>query len=264
MLKSFSVRGQPWDAELTSGAARWSASATTPSGSRKTIRRAEMISPLAGCFVGRSNRQRGRSKRERWSAQRLFRPAGKRRLKLRRKGPKKRGSGENSRSRGERRTKLRKRPTVCVRRLARRLRPSGALIPFTARSVNRKWQNARTGQWRGSSSSADHFLADLRRSDRAIGRQALNDVPDCRHLHRQPCAPRVAGAASGTDEIMAEIVAGRLVEHLERAGFVVMKRPAAVGAAALGRGFEGQSSGKVSGDMENWAWGDMRNWTASE
>jgi hypothetical protein len=30
----------------------------------------------------------------------------------------------------------------------------------------------------------------------------------------------------------------RLVEHLERAGFVVMKRPADVGAAALGRGFK--------------------------
>jgi hypothetical protein len=36
---------------------------------------------------------------------------------------------------------------------------------------------------------------------------------------------------------MAEIVAKRLVEHLERAGFVVMKRPSAVGGAALGRGF---------------------------
>jgi hypothetical protein len=41
------------------------------------------------------------------------------------------------------------------------------------------------------------------------------------------------------DEIMAEIVARRLVEHLECAGFVVMKRPAGVGAAALGRGAEG-------------------------
>ena len=39
---------------------------------------------------------------------------------------------------------------------------------------------------------------------------------------------------------MAEIVAKRLVEHLERAGFVVMKRPARVGGAALGRGFEGE------------------------
>jgi len=41
-------------------------------------------------------------------------------------------------------------------------------------------------------------------------------------------------------EIMAAIVARRLVEHLERAGFVVMRRPPAVGAAALGRGFEGR------------------------
>jgi hypothetical protein len=31
---------------------------------------------------------------------------------------------------------------------------------------------------------------------------------------------------------MAEIVAKRLVEHLERAGFVVMKRPTDVGAPA--------------------------------
>lgn len=41
------------------------------------------------------------------------------------------------------------------------------------------------------------------------------------------------------DEIMAEIVAKRIVDHLERAGFVVMKRPAIGGGAALGRGFEG-------------------------
>ena len=41
------------------------------------------------------------------------------------------------------------------------------------------------------------------------------------------------------DEIMAEIVAKRLVEHLERAGFVVMRRPPIGGGAALGRGFEG-------------------------
>ncbi len=41
------------------------------------------------------------------------------------------------------------------------------------------------------------------------------------------------------DEIMAEIVAKRLAEHLQRAGFVVMKRPAEIGGAALGRGFEG-------------------------
>jgi hypothetical protein len=39
------------------------------------------------------------------------------------------------------------------------------------------------------------------------------------------------------DEIMAEIVAKRLVEHLQRSGFVVMKRPPEIGEAALGRGF---------------------------
>jgi hypothetical protein len=38
---------------------------------------------------------------------------------------------------------------------------------------------------------------------------------------------------------MAEIVAKRFVEHLQRSGFVVMKRPAQIGGAALGRGFEG-------------------------
>jgi hypothetical protein len=31
----------------------------------------------------------------------------------------------------------------------------------------------------------------------------------------------------------------RLEEHLELAGFIVMKRPAEIGAAALGRGCEG-------------------------
>ena len=41
------------------------------------------------------------------------------------------------------------------------------------------------------------------------------------------------------DEIMSEIVARRLVEHLARAGFVVMKRPPEIGGAAVGRGFEG-------------------------
>jgi hypothetical protein len=40
-------------------------------------------------------------------------------------------------------------------------------------------------------------------------------------------------------EFMARIVAKRLVDHLEQSGFVVMKRPPTVGAAALGRGYEG-------------------------
>jgi len=40
------------------------------------------------------------------------------------------------------------------------------------------------------------------------------------------------------DEYMAAIAAERVVRHLERAGFVVMKRPPAVGGAAIGRGYE--------------------------
>jgi len=41
------------------------------------------------------------------------------------------------------------------------------------------------------------------------------------------------------DEIMAEIVAKRFVEHLERAGIVVMKRAPIGAGATLGRGFKG-------------------------
>ena len=41
-------------------------------------------------------------------------------------------------------------------------------------------------------------------------------------------------------EFMAQIVAKRLVDHLDRAGFVVLRRPPAAGASALGRGY-GQS-----------------------
>jgi hypothetical protein len=41
------------------------------------------------------------------------------------------------------------------------------------------------------------------------------------------------------DEFMADIVARRLVDYLERAVFVVMKKPPIGGGAALGRGFEG-------------------------
>ena len=55
------------------------------------------------------------------------------------------------------------------------------------------------------------------------------------------CALRYQGSkrVHNADEIMSEIVAKRLIEHLERAGFVVMKRSTPIGGgAALGRGFE--------------------------
>jgi hypothetical protein len=41
------------------------------------------------------------------------------------------------------------------------------------------------------------------------------------------------------DGFMADIVAKRLVRHLERAGYVVMKRPPLGGHSQIGRGFEG-------------------------
>jgi hypothetical protein len=41
---------------------------------------------------------------------------------------------------------------------------------------------------------------------------------------------------------MARIVARRLVKHLRRAGFAVMKKPPAAGASALGRGYEGRQT----------------------
>jgi hypothetical protein len=39
-------------------------------------------------------------------------------------------------------------------------------------------------------------------------------------------------------EVLATVVAERVVEQLERSGFVVMRRPPGVGGAALGRGFK--------------------------
>jgi hypothetical protein len=44
---------------------------------------------------------------------------------------------------------------------------------------------------------------------------------------------------NGADEMLTKIVAKRLVDHLERAGFVVMKRPPIIGAAAIARAHEG-------------------------
>jgi hypothetical protein len=40
--------------------------------------------------------------------------------------------------------------------------------------------------------------------------------------------------------MMPAIVAKRLVEHLERSGFVVMKKPPIGGGAAIGRGHDGR------------------------
>jgi hypothetical protein len=51
-------------------------------------------------------------------------------------------------------------------------------------------------------------------------------------------APRFQGRkrTHNADELMSAIVARRLVEHLARSGFVVMKRPPIGGSAPHGRG----------------------------
>lgn len=56
----------------------------------------------------------------------------------------------------------------------------------------------------------------------------------CRSHLRMIAAPPKTQAA----DVMASIVAERIIAHLDRAGFVVVQKPA-VGAAALGGGFEG-------------------------
>jgi hypothetical protein len=50
---------------------------------------------------------------------------------------------------------------------------------------------------------------------------------------------RVASENTTPVEYMAAIAAERVVRHLERAGFVVMRKPPLGGHSALGRGFEG-------------------------
>jgi hypothetical protein len=52
---------------------------------------------------------------------------------------------------------------------------------------------------------------------------------------------KAASASTTRTRLMSAIVAQRLVVHLERSGFVVMKKPPIGGAAALGRGHEGRS-----------------------
>jgi hypothetical protein len=47
-------------------------------------------------------------------------------------------------------------------------------------------------------------------------------------------------AKTQSAELMASIVAERLIARLERDGFVIMRRPGLGGHSALGRGFEGR------------------------
>jgi hypothetical protein len=94
------------------------------------------------------------------------------------------------------------------------------------------------------SPSALSRFATIRSASYRARRLRGNDTR-ARSRYRDDLAARAAHvpAAVRTREIQAEylvdeIVAQRLVEHLERAGFVIMKKPPATGSAALGRRFE--------------------------
>ena len=57
---------------------------------------------------------------------------------------------------------------------------------------------------------------------------------------RRSQASSGARRTENADKLMPEIVAKRLVERRERAGFVVMKKPPTDGGAAIARGFARQ------------------------
>jgi len=69
------------------------------------------------------------------------------------------------------------------------------------------------------------------------GRGAWTTTPTTQ-LWRSPsrCAFQGRKRVHNADELMARIVAQRLVDYLSRAGFVVMAKPPAPGHAVLGRG----------------------------
>ena len=49
---------------------------------------------------------------------------------------------------------------------------------------------------------------------------------------------------SNAAEVMARVVAERIVDYLDKAGFVVMRKPVAeFGGASIGRGFEKPTAG---------------------
>ncbi len=63
------------------------------------------------------------------------------------------------------------------------------------------------------------------------------DVADA--LALRAALQRAQARVHNADQLMSEIVVKRLVEHLECAGFVVMKRASIGDGAARGRGFKG-------------------------
>ncbi len=109
------------------------------------------------------------------------------------------------------------------------------------------WGSPAADEWDLTSRSPLPCTAGLRiRNSKRLAIAGVR-IRDGYHAHPSDYASAIAFAlrfqdrkrVHSADEIMAEIVAKRLVDHLERAGFVVMKRPPEIGATGFGRGFEG-------------------------
>jgi len=84
--------------------------------------------------------------------------------------------------------------------------------------------------------SAGGYAAAMPDAPERLSPAAADDVADALAF-----ALRFSGRkrVHNADELMSATVAKRLVEHLERSGFVVMKRAPIGGASALDRGHEG-------------------------
>ena len=66
---------------------------------------------------------------------------------------------------------------------------------------------------------------------------AADDLADALAFALRYAGPKLVNDAG---DMMAAIVAKRLLEHLGRSGFVVMKKPPIGGGAAIGRGHDGR------------------------
>ena len=113
-----------------------------------------------------------------------------------------------------------------------------------------RWRGLRPRQvWRVAAGQGERGGDESKCNFHGATRKLCSALPDDKLVPADPndvaaalaFALRYAGRkrVRTADAILAEIVAKRQVEHLERAGFVVMRKPPLGGHSALGRGFEG-------------------------
>jgi hypothetical protein len=102
---------------------------------------------------------------------------------------------------------------------------SGPLFPFALSPIAKRRTTRNVEQFGSASTKPMTEGSRVSAGKRRSGRRPRNRP----HKRKHDAA-----------EMMAWIVAERLVGHLEQAGFVVMKRPPIGGASALGRGYRGR------------------------